>query len=979
MRCDDLGNRGLPVGAWLLVLLGLAATSAHAATPPCNPCAGISVAAVEEWLEPLAAAPALEDEARLYVAWAADPGSATAAALTREVARRGAVPWLRVAFATPPPLDANLAALEEELAGLSALARAAAPETHFQIEWRTDWQSAAGTTADYGFLFKRAAVAVTGARSDAPVITEAVAGGAGIAALYDLEIAAYADGIALLPASTAATRDAIAKVNELDPGKPVVVMEEPAPRPATRALVAAASGAADGVSVTFFAVEEPAAETLAPLKVLAREFQGADLSYDPYSAPPGNVAWAFVRGEDLALRVIVDRAGGRDRIEFADTTLRRPMQVDPATGTASELFGIGRTADGLVIPLEGDGDSAILRLSRPDLAEMVGEGGLAEEVTITTERTMPVAEILRRLQANEDARDRAFAHYEGVNTTHLRFQGGGAQQVEATFEGPIFLERGKPYDWVWRSFYVNGIRWRGKRIPDIPLVEPEKAATLPLAITFDRDYTYRLRGTDVVDGRDCWVVDFRPTGEEGEGNRYQGTVWIDRALFLRVKSRALQLGLSGEVLSNEETQFFTPLDAAGAPAPWEGAVFTLPLRIVSQQLFSVLNASLNVEKETLVSELRVNAEGFESRRLAAWESELTMVRDTDDGLRYLVADDETGERLVQEEFDKDRLFLVGGLLYDESLDYPLPLAGINYFSFDFRDTGAQVNLLFAGVLAIGNIADPELLGSRWDAGANLLGVAIPFTNSIYRDGEKAPAEDLDVQFARVGFSLGRPVGSFTKLGFDYELGLRNYSRATDTAEEFVLPEDQLIHSLGLNAAYSRRGYRLRLGARFSKRSDWKPWGLPGEPFDPKAEEFGRWSASLAKTLSLSGFKKVGLQVEYLDGANLDRFSKYEFGFFDDSRVHGYESGIVQAEKAYGLHGTYGFELGELFRLELIGDAIWATDEATALDRELLAGAGIAGTFIGPWQTIVNLDFGVPVAGPDDDGFTLFLAFLKLFK
>ncbi len=47
--------------------------------------------------------------------------------------------------------------------------------------------------------------------------------------------------------------------------------------------------------------------------------------------------------------------------------------------------------------------------------------------------------------------------------------------------------------------------------------------------------------------------------------------------------------------------------------------------------------------------------------------------------------------------------------------------------------------------------------------------------------------------------------------------------------------------------------------------------------------------------------------------------------------------------------------------------------------KVCAGLGIAGTFIGPWQTVVNLDFGVPVAGPDDDGFTLFLAFLKLFN
>jgi hypothetical protein len=40
--------------------------------------------------------------------------------------------------------------------------------------------------------------------------------------------------------------------------------------------------------------------------------------------------------------------------------------------------------------------------------------------------------------------------------------------------------------------------------------------------------------------------------------------------------------------------------------------------------------------------------------------------------------------------------------------------------------------------------------------------------------------------------------------------------------------------------------------------------------------------------------------------------------------------------------------------------------------------GLAGTFVGPWQTVVNLDVGVPVKGPDS-GFVLYVVFLKLFR
>ena len=72
-----------------------------------------------------------------------------------------------------------------------------------------------------------------------------------------------------------------------------------------------------------------------------------------------------------------------------------------------------------------------------------------------------------------------------------------------------------------------------------------------------------------------------------------------------------------------------------------------------------------------------------------------------------------------------------------------------------------------------------------------------------------------------------------------------------------------------------------------------------------------------------------------------------------------------------------FDVGGVLRLNLVSDAAWATDEASGLRNELLAGVGIAGTVIGPWKTVINLDIGKAVDGPDD-GFSVFLAVLKLF-
>jgi len=212
----------------------------------------------------------------------------------------------------------------------------------------------------------------------------------------------------------------------------------------------------------------------------------------------------------------------------------------------------------------------------------------------------------------------------------------------------------------------------------------------------------------------------------------------------------------------------------------------------------------------------------------------------------------------------------------------------------------------------------------------------------------------------------------------YRLSYFKYGSTSNTADDFVLPSDNLTHQLELGIQFARGGYRLNLQSAFAHRSKWQLWGpAGGADYDPDAQDYATWGVTLAKNWYLSGFRKLGLEVGYLDGRNLDRFSKYQFGFFGDTRVHGYQIGKVRAEKAYIAHATYGFELGSLLRLDAVGDAAWATDRTSGLNHELLAGVGVAGTFQGPWETLVQIDVGTPVAGPDD-GVVAYVVFLKLF-
>lgn len=950
----------------------------------CQACSALGVpgADLTAILETLAAATDLDPQSRLYLRLdLTDPVVAGLPA----VVGAGATPWLRYDFVTDYPVIGNVDAFDAELERLAAVADASAPGTVFELAWPRI-EDPFADVADFAFAIKRAAVAVTGAQIDARVALRVGENGVPnverLRLLYAEEIPAYVDGVVLAAASEGfleTLRDALV---DLDPESDLA-LEVPVTGDPLEALPRVAGAIHRGANVALVDPVDVAAEALvAPMVLLANQLSG-DVSPDPYSTPSsfaGGEAWSFVRGEDLALRVVARRGDGADlELEFSDRTLSTPTLYDPETGEPSDLYTGRRTRSGYAVTVSQAPAAVLLGVERPAIRDLAGLEGVEEDVTVADVRQMPVEEILRRLQAFEDDQRRKLDSYTAINTQSLRFQaGGGVQSVDATFRGAFFYSQGEGFDWAWDEFYVNGVRWRRKKIPEIPLIQPEKASNLPLEINFTRDYRYRLRGTATVRGRDCWVVDFEPADRLDEGETlFQGTVWVDREIYARVQTRAVQLGLRGDVLSNDETLEYQPLDEQGQPAPWSDESFFLPTRTTGQQLFSILNGTTVVEREVLLTEVRINPADFEERRRAKLASEVTMVRDTERGVRYLEPT-EDGERVVQQELDKSRRFIVGGLFYDESQDFPLPLGGINWLNFDWRGTGTQTNLFVAGPLVLANVATPSLRGSRWDLGADAFALAIAGTDSVFRDGVEASGEDVESLRPNVDIALGRPFGNFFKLELEYSIGYNRFSRADDTAEEFVLPEDHIDHRFEVLGRYNRNGYRLRLGGSYNLRSDWEEWGLPGNSeFDPDHDTYTLWGGGIAKIWHLPKFTKLGVELEYVGGENLDRFSKYQFGFFSDIRVHGYRSDRVRAEEAYAAHLSYGLNIGDIFRIDLVGDAAWATDEAALLEDELLAGVGLVGTFLGPWGTIVNLDVGVPVAGPDE-GFSAFVAFLKLF-
>jgi hypothetical protein len=939
---------------------------------PCTVCAGVRVGNPLKTVGDLTSGPQLEENDSLFVVWDARLDGTAESDVIFSLRSAGVTPWIRAVFRTPWPIVDNLEMLEAELEELVAIVENGGEGAFVQAVWNPD--GGISNPAEHAYLLKKAAVAVTGAVDSARFIAGPIdPDPESIAALYAEEIAAYVDLLALSPGDD--LRAAVAALTETDPGKPLVLDGIPWPETAVSAIARVAEAASAGFTVTLFDARSSTSIDLVPLKLLAQEFRG-DLVFDPSAITGARAqAWAFVR-EDLGVRVVAEAAAGASELSLtlADPQLRAAVLVDPATGDEQPLSNTHRTAAGLEITVDQPGVAVLLRFERPSAGELAG---FDEYVDVSGGRQVRVEEILRRLQAFEDDQARRLDHFQATRTLHLRFQSlEGA--FEATYSGAFFSRRGGDFDWVWQDFSVGGVRWRSKRLPKVPLIQPEKVASLPADIRLEKDYDYRLRGTAMVDGRDCWVIDFKPVVADTGRSLYRGTVWVDQELFARVRTRAAQVGLEGSVLSNEETWFFEPVDAAGAAAPWSSESFVLPLRTSGQQTLSILSAVLPVEVEAVLEDVRINGVGFEADREAALASDATMLRDTGDGLRYL-RKEKDGARVVESELDSDRLFLVGGLLWDETFDYPIPLAGVNYLNLDIKETGAQADVFFAGAFVAAGVADPGLFESRFNGGANVNGLFVKGTDELYREGEVVPEEAVKRRTASADIFVGRPFAGYLSFEVGYRARMEDFSRADDTAEIFVLPQDTMTHSLKGNIQYNRAGYRFGLFGDTNRRSDWEFWGLPeNDEYDPDQRDYTRWRVNFTKTWWLPKFRKITLSLEHLDGDNLDRFSGYDFGLFGDATVAGYPSGLVRAESANGVHLTAGINYLELIRFELRADAVWVNNETTGLENELLSGFGVGGTITLPWQLIVSFEAGYAVAGPGKGDVALRVFFLRLF-
>jgi hypothetical protein len=694
----------------------------------------------------------------------------------------------------------------------------------------------------------------------------------------------------------------------------------------------------------------------------------------------------FVRGEDLRTLLIArGDAAAASILSLPADRFTKPRRIDAAG--ERDITDTGRRGAQLLVgsPAVKEPYAVVV-----DYVEKTDRSLTKETLDIATERGITVEEIIRNHQSYDAFQESIQPRYMARNTTKLRFDiGGGAEALEATIAGDYYSAPDGRADWVWSDFLINGVKWKYGKIPELPLIQPEKVTQLPLDIHLSNEYRYELvRTTDLL-GYRVYEVRFQPPpNAPAELPLYRGTVWIDTRTWARVRINMVQLNLSGEVLSNEERVDFVafsrdskaPRSAAEVANADARELIWLPATVDAQQVISAAGRASVVQRTTTFENFRLDPPEFETLLAQVSASDARMVRETEAGLRYLEKRD--GVRVVKEGFDTAQLFMLGGIHHDPGMEYPVvPLGGVDYFNFNLFNRGIQTNVFFAGVVLAANATHPNVGGTHTNMGLDFFGIAVPTENTMYRNGIERPEEGVKSRPTGLFFRAGHPFAQFGKIDFSIGASHQSYSAGEDTADTFVVPSSTFTVTPGIELRYARRGWSLSASYDYNRRSAWESWGdsTTGFPeYSPEQKSYTRFGVSLGKSFYLPKFQRIGLDFNYLDGQRLDRFSKYELGFFGSQRVHGVQSGSVHAEKAIIGHLSYGFVFSGQFRLEAFYDHALIDDAVSGYRRAPFQGLGIAGQTIGPYGTLLRLDIGKTIGRNAQDGFVANVVFLKLF-
>ena len=701
----------------------------------------------------------------------------------------------------------------------------------------------------------------------------------------------------------------------------------------------------------------------------------------PVSVPLGDVSAALAAG-DGGVRVVTGDANPvltvlgraqallpRDLAPVPSRPIRCGTRIldtylDPAT---LALVAIGSCPSAADVRADVPGAPVeVIPLGSFDVVRVADQTGerFQERVAIAGRRRLSVEEIVARHQAFAARQSARMSRRISTAAFTLTFEAPGfPAPVTVTAQTVFYVERDRT-ELQQRDLRVNGLAFDAKGgVPRLPILEPERIAAPPLTITLNELYRYELAGETNVRGRRCYAVRFSPLTAAPLA---AGEAWIDEETFAMVRVHAVQTALRGPITASEQTDDYAP-DAEGRWLPsrtevnqtYEGASFRTPIHRV-----------LEFESHS------VDPADFEERLGAAYSSSDVMLRETRDGFRYLrratvaraaaTLHGAAPARVEAARVDRIRT-LAMGVLVDPNISRPLPFAGLSYADFNLFNHGGQLNGFFAGTYAQAAFAWPAIGRSRWQLAGRAFGIAVSYNDRAFDGGRERYELDIRQRPASAAVALLHPLGARITLRAQYEFDYVAYARGDETSPAFRLPAAQQVHGVRLEIDRQHGKWQTSIWWSGSRRIGWRPWGVAGaSEYRPSQADFQRFGVGVLRSASISPRLSTRIEAAVTGGVDLDRFSRFAFGTFDN-RLHGYPSALIRYDRGGVLRTAIAWSAHRGLRLDGFADTAQVHDPGFGRGLRNYTGFGGAAEFPAPWHTLAAVEWGYGVQALNSSG------------
>jgi hypothetical protein len=211
-----------------------------------------------------------------------------------------------------------------------------------------------------------------------------------------------------------------------------------------------------------------------------------------------------------------------------------------------------------------------------------------------------------------------------------------------------------------------------------------------------------------------------------------------------------------------------------------------------------------------------------------------------------------------------------------------------------------------------------------------------------------------------------PLSSRVQLRVGYEFEYTAFASASDTAPTFAVPPDAVVHGLRVALDLQRGPWSLLTWWSPARRQGWRAWGRPGLDYTPGTSDFQRFGLTAARSWVIAPGAVARLEGSWVDGHDLDRFSRYTFDSFEN-RLRGYPSASLRFDRGAILRSVATWTPPGRLRVDGFFDYAAVRDPGFGSAVKGYPGLGGAVEMPLPGRVLLAFEYGYGIKARNTDG------------